>query len=142
MLLSVPAEILLPFAIFAWSEESGAIAVTESAAVTAVMAAALFLDRKKGLPLLILASYALAACCTVSFASSGYPGQIAAIVSAMLDGLSTEAAMSVFISERGMSGACLLLGIHAFRVIPLVLFPAEYSRVMHPLTEKNPAPHG
>ena len=57
------------------------------------MAAALFLDRKKGLPLLILASYALAACCTVSFASSGYPGQIAAIVSAMLDGLSTEAAM-------------------------------------------------
>ena len=142
MLLSVPAEILLPFAIFAWSEESGAIAVTESAAVTAVMAAALFLDRKKGLPLLILASYALAAGCTVSFASSGYPGQIAAIVSAMLDGLSTEAAMSVFISERGMSGACLLLGIHAFRVIPLVLFPAEYSRVMHPLTEKNPAPHG
>ncbi len=129
MLLTVPLELMLPLALLIWSDAAVTLAASESAIVLLAMAVALLLDKSKRQPLAILVSFAIAACFTISFAHAGYPEQITAIASAMLHGLSTDAALSIFLSERGTDGAWLLLGINVFRIAPLVFFVSEARRL-------------
>lgn len=129
MLLTVPLELMLPLALLIWSDAAVTLAASESAIVLLAMAVALLLDKSKRQPLSILVSFAIAACFTISFAHAGYPEQITAIASAMLHGLSTDAALSIFLSERGTDGAWLLLGINVFRIAPLVFFVSEARRL-------------